>query len=95
MTLFSHTKSTLLVAIRNNHLIGCPGLTIANANKHLQETPATTKGHLDQHRMNLRSTTNTTNLQIVHDYSEPYRTKQTIATLVDNSKSSSERPIIR
>ena len=87
-TLFSPTKSTLLVAIRNNHLMGWPGLTIANANKYLQETLATAKGHLDQHRMNLRSTSNTSNPKEYHEYSKPYRTHQTIATLIDNSRTS-------
>ena len=48
-TLGSPSKSLLLHAIRNNHLIGWPGLTLENVNKYLDETPATAKGHLDQH----------------------------------------------
>ena len=55
-TLGSTSKSTLLHAICNNHLIGWPGLTLENVNKYLDETPATAKGHLDQHRQNLQST---------------------------------------
>ena len=82
-TLFGVTKSTLLLAIRNNHLIGWPGLTIASVNKYLQETPATAKGHLDQHRMNLGSTTSTSiihNTPCIRNHFEP--TKQLPPSLI-------------
>ena len=86
VTLFSPTKSTLLTTIRNNHLIGWPGLTIVNVNKYLQETPATAKGHLDQHQMNLQSTSSAPTILDTQEYSEPFRIYQTIATLIDNSR---------
>jgi hypothetical protein len=54
--LFSPTKSALLQAVKNGHLITWPGLTEKAINKHLKLTPATTIGHMDQRRQNIRST---------------------------------------
>ena len=91
-TLGSPSKSTLLHAIRNNHLIGWPGLTVKNVNKYLTETPATAKGHLDQHRKNLQSTTNTNRSTMYDDtkdfspLSESTKSNQALATIIDQSE---------
>ena len=53
---FSPTKTTLLKAIKNNNLVGVPGLTEENVNKYLKPSVATLKGHLHRTRKNLRST---------------------------------------
>ena len=81
-TLGSPSKSTLLHAIRNNHLIGWPGLTIDNVNKYLTETPATAKGHLDQHRQNLQSTNET--------ISKPYNVTDDISPITEEWKKSNQ-----
>jgi hypothetical protein len=52
--LFSPTKSALLQAVKNGHLITWPGLTEKAINKHLKLTPATTMGHMSQRRQNIR-----------------------------------------
>jgi hypothetical protein len=57
--LFSPTKSALLQAVKNGHLITWPGLTEKAINKHLKLTPATTMGHMNQRRQNIRSTSKT------------------------------------
>jgi hypothetical protein len=57
--LFSHTKSALLQAVKNGHLITWPGLTEKAINKHLMLTPATAMGHMNQRRQNIRSTLKT------------------------------------
>jgi hypothetical protein len=54
--LFSPTKSALLQAIKNGHLITWPGLTEDAIHKHLKLTPATAMGHMNQRRQNIRST---------------------------------------
>ena len=83
-TLFSPSKSTLLQAIRNNHLIGWPGLTVENVNKYLDETPATAKGHLDQHRKNLQSTGKHNSNDLTQ--AEPFeKTHQTMATIITST----------
>jgi hypothetical protein len=58
-TLFSPTKSALLQAVKDGHLITCPGLTEEAINKHLKLTPATAMGHMNQRRQNIRSTSKT------------------------------------
>jgi hypothetical protein len=55
--LFSPTKAAMLQAVKDGHLITCPGLTEDAINKHLKLTPATTMGHMNQRRQNIRSTT--------------------------------------
>jgi hypothetical protein len=55
-SLFSPTKSAMLQAIKDGHLITWPGLTEDAINKHLKLTPATAMGHMNQRRQNLRST---------------------------------------
>jgi hypothetical protein len=54
--LFSPTKSALLQAVKDGHLITWPGLTEAAINKHLKLTPATAMGHINQRRQKIRST---------------------------------------
>jgi hypothetical protein len=54
--LFSPTKSAMLQAVKDGHLITWPGLTEAAINTHLKLTPATAMGHMNQRRQNIRST---------------------------------------
>jgi hypothetical protein len=54
--LFSPTKSALLQAVKNGHLITWPGLTEDTIHKHLKLTPATAMGHMNQRSQNIRST---------------------------------------
>jgi hypothetical protein len=54
--LFSPTKSAMLQAVKDGHLITWPGLTEDAINKHLKMTPATGMGHMNQRRQNIRST---------------------------------------
>jgi hypothetical protein len=58
-TMFSPTKSALLQAVENGHLVTWPGLTEKAINKHLKLTPATTMGHMNQRRQNIRYTSKT------------------------------------
>jgi hypothetical protein len=53
---FSPTKSALLQAVKNGHLITWPGLTEDAIHKHLKLTTATAMGHMNQKRQNKRST---------------------------------------
>jgi hypothetical protein len=46
--LFSPTKSALLQAVKDGHLITWPGLTEDTIHKHLKLTPATAMGHMNQ-----------------------------------------------
>jgi hypothetical protein len=45
--LFSLTKSALLQAVKNRHLITWPGLTEDAIHKHLKLMPATAMGHMN------------------------------------------------
>jgi hypothetical protein len=54
--LFSPTKSAMLQAVKDGHLITWPGLTEDAISKHLKLTPATAMGHMNQRRQNIRST---------------------------------------
>jgi hypothetical protein len=54
--LFSPTKSAMLQAIKDGHLITWPGLTEEAINKHLKLTPDTAMGHIYHRRQNIRST---------------------------------------
>jgi hypothetical protein len=56
--LFSPTKSAMLQAVKDGHLITWPGLTEDYVNKQLKLTPATAMGHMNQRRQNIRSTSN-------------------------------------
>jgi hypothetical protein len=57
--MFSPTKSALLQAVKNGHLVTWPGLTEEAINKHLKLTPATTMGHMNQKCQNIGSTSKT------------------------------------
>jgi hypothetical protein len=57
--MFSPTKSAFLQAVKNGHIITCPGLTEQAINKHLKLTPVVTMGHMNQPRQNTRSTSKT------------------------------------
>jgi hypothetical protein len=57
--LFSPTKSALLQAVKDGHLITWPSLTEDDINKHLKLTPVTVMGHMNQRRQNIRSTSKT------------------------------------
>jgi hypothetical protein len=57
--LFSPTKSALLQAVKDGHLITWPGLTEDAINKHLKLTPSTAMGHMNQRRQNISSTSKT------------------------------------
>jgi hypothetical protein len=54
--LFSPTKSAMLQAVKDGHLIAWPVLTEDAINKHLKLTPATAMAHMNQRRHNIRST---------------------------------------
>jgi hypothetical protein len=54
--LFIPTKSALLQAVKNRHLITWPGLTEDAIHKHLKLTPAMVMGHMNQRLQNIRST---------------------------------------
>jgi hypothetical protein len=54
--LFSPSKSAMLQAVKDGHLITWPGLMEGTINKHLRLTPATVMGHLNQRLQNIRST---------------------------------------
>jgi hypothetical protein len=58
--MFSPTKSALLQAVKNGHLITWPGLTEQAINKHLKLTLSTTMGHINNQHHNIRSTSKTT-----------------------------------
>jgi hypothetical protein len=57
--LFSPTKSALLQAVKNGHLVIWPGLTENVIHNHLKLTPATVMGHMNQRSQNIRSTSKT------------------------------------
>jgi hypothetical protein len=57
--LFSPTKSALLQAVKNGHLVTWPGLTEDAIHKHLKLTPSKAMGHMNQRRQNIRSTSKT------------------------------------
>jgi hypothetical protein len=54
--MFIPTKSDLMQAVKNGHLITWPGLTEQATNKHLKMTPATAMGHMNHRRQKIRST---------------------------------------
>jgi hypothetical protein len=54
--LFSPTKSAMLQAVKDGHLITWPGLTEDAINKHLKLTTSTAMVHINQWRQNIRST---------------------------------------
>jgi hypothetical protein len=54
--LFSPTKSAMLQAVKDGHLITRSVLTEDAINNHLKLTPATAMGHMNQQHQNMRST---------------------------------------
>jgi hypothetical protein len=54
--MFRPTKSVLVQAVKNGHLITWPGLTEQAITKDLKMTPATAMGHINQRRQKIRST---------------------------------------
>jgi hypothetical protein len=54
--MFIPTKSAMLQAVKNGHLIDWPGLTEQAINKHLKLEPASAMGHMNQRLQNIRST---------------------------------------
>jgi hypothetical protein len=54
--LFSPTKSAMLQAVKNRHLITWTGLTEDTINKHLKLTRATAMGRMNQQRQHIRAT---------------------------------------
>ncbi len=59
-SLFSPPAATIIKAIKNNQLVGFPGLT-QEIMRHLPPSTATHKGHMHQNRKGLRSTRAITN----------------------------------
>jgi hypothetical protein len=57
--LFSPTKSALLQAVKNGHIVTWPGLTEEVIHKHLKLAPATAIGHMNQRHQNIRFTSKT------------------------------------
>jgi hypothetical protein len=57
--LFIPTKSALLQAVKNGHIVTWPGLTEEAINKHLKLMLATAMGHMNQRRQRIRSTSKT------------------------------------
>jgi hypothetical protein len=54
--LFSPTKSAMLQAVKDGHLVTWTGLMEDAIHKHLKLTPATAMDHMNQRRQNIRST---------------------------------------
>jgi hypothetical protein len=54
--LFSPTKSAMLQAVKDGHMITWPGLMEDAINTQLKLTPATAMGHMNQRRQNIRPT---------------------------------------
>jgi hypothetical protein len=89
--LFSPTKSALLQAVENGHLITWPGLTEKAINKHLKLTPATAMGHMNQRRQNIRSTSKTPITSDIEDFTTTNtnlgtKTHPAYAVLVDQGQ---------
>jgi hypothetical protein len=89
--LFSPTKSALLQAVKNVHLVTWPGLTEEAINKHLKLTPATAMGHMNQRRHNIRSTSKTPITAAIEDVPETNtnlgaKTHLVYAVLVDQGQ---------
>jgi hypothetical protein len=85
--LFIPTKSEMLQAVKDGHLIIWPGLTEDAINKHLKLTPATAKGHMNQRRQNIRSTSKVpTEKQQTPDTDLGTKTHLVYAVLVDQGQ---------
>jgi hypothetical protein len=89
--MFSPTKSALLQAVKNGHLITWPGLTEQAINKHLELTPAMDMEHMNQRRQNIRSTSKKPVTSDIEDESvttagSGNKTHLVYAVLVDQGK---------
>jgi hypothetical protein len=85
--LFSPTKSALLQAVKNGHLVTWPGLTEDAIHKHLKLTPATAMGHMNQRRQNIMSTSKTPIEDVpTTDTNLGKKTHLVYAVLVDQGK---------
>jgi hypothetical protein len=89
--LFSPTKSALLQAVKNGHLITWPGLTEEAINKNLKLTPATNMVHMNQRRQNIRSTSKTPITSDIEDFTKTNtnsgtKTHLVYAVLVDQGQ---------
>jgi hypothetical protein len=80
--LFSPTKSALLQAVKNGHLITWPGLTEKAVNKHLKLTPATAIGQMNQRRQNISPTSKTPITGDIEDITTTNTNSGTMAHLV-------------
>jgi hypothetical protein len=76
-SIFSPTKSALLQAVKNGHLVTWTGLTEKAINKHWKLTPATTMGCMNKRRQNIRSTSET---KITSDIEDVTETPATLGT---------------
>jgi hypothetical protein len=65
--MFSPTKSSLLHAVKNGHLVTWPGIPEKAINKHLKLTPATPIGNMNQRLQNIRSTSKTPTTSDIED----------------------------
>jgi hypothetical protein len=65
--MFSPTKSALLQAVKNGHLITWPSLTEYANNTHLKMIPATAMGHVNQRCQNIRFTSKVSNTSDLED----------------------------
>jgi hypothetical protein len=65
--MFSLTKSAILQAVKNGHLVTWPGLTEKAINKHLKMMPATAMGHMNKRRQNIRSTSKASIISDIED----------------------------
>jgi hypothetical protein len=57
--LFSPTKSALLQAVKNGHMVTWPGLTEDAIHKHLRLTSSPVMGHMNQRHQHIRSNSKT------------------------------------
>jgi hypothetical protein len=55
-SMFSPTKSAIMQAVKNGHLLTWPGLTEQAIDKNLKMTPATAMGHMNQRHQDIGST---------------------------------------
>jgi hypothetical protein len=80
--MFSPTKSALLQAVKNGHLVTWPGLTEKAINTHLKLTAVTTMGHMNQRRQYIRSTSKTPITSDIEDITATPATSDTKTHLV-------------
>jgi hypothetical protein len=85
--LFSPTKSALLQAVKNGHLVTWPGLTEDAIHKHLKLTPAMVMGHTNQRRQHISSTSKSQIADVPTAYTDlGTKTHLVYAVLVDQGQ---------